>query len=228
MTITSYTQNDVRQEIIHLLRNSDILTTTIRGVTTHTDTFTATGGQTQFTLDQTTVKNIRSLTVNSVAKYYIRDYTFSTTTGVVTLNTGATASDPVSIQYDYGSTDRIFPDFPREDLGLTSFPRVGVTIISSTSKALGLGGGSFITDFLISITAYVPVNKDSNISGGYGGTSDLNTLIHNIREAMENYATSFYTFMWVEPTSSGPIISGPNNKIMQTNIDFTARFTIEK
>jgi hypothetical protein len=218
---------NIREEICHTLRNNDIFTTTIRGVTTTTDSFTATAGQTNFTLTHTNVKNVRSLTVNSVAKYFINDYTINFSTGVVTLLVGANLNDPVVIQYDYGSPDKIYPDMPRDDLSLTSFPRIGISLVSITTEPFGLGGMNHLSDILISIYLWMPVNKDSNIAGGLGGANDINTYMGTIRSVIRAQAKSFYSFKYITPTGSSPIIVGTNQKIIQLSSDFTIKFVTE-
>jgi hypothetical protein len=225
---TSINLKDFRYELCHALRNADIFTVGVRGVTTKTDTFTATAGQTNFTLTQTTVKNVRALTVQTVAKTYLKDYTINFTTGIVTLLTGATVSDAVVIQYDYGTGDKIYPDMPRVDLSLSSFPRVGISVVNVNTKPLGLGGTSFISDVLVSVIAWVPVNKDTAVASGYGGTDDLSTLLHNIREYLQTNPKSFYNFKWIEPRTTSPIISGTNDKIIQQSQDFAIRFLVEQ
>jgi hypothetical protein len=210
-----------------LLRNSDIFTTTIRGVTTKTDNFTATAGQTQFTLTQTAVKNIRSLTVNSVPKYFINNYIINWTTGVVTLSVGANLNDPVAIQYDYGSGDKIYPDYPRSDLTLTSFPRIGMEIISSTTSPLGLGGTTHISDLVVQIFLWMPINKDVNIAGGLGGTKDLNDYMSDIRSIIRTNAKNLYSFRYITPIGTSPVIIGTNQKIIQISQDFSIKFLVE-
>lgn len=217
----------VREEITYFLRSADILTTAVRGVTRRTDTYTATAGQVAFTLTQTPVKNIKSLVVNSVTKTLYKDYTFVESTGVVTLNTGALVGEAVSIQYDYGSADKIFPDHPRADLTLNSFPRISIETTSSTSENLGLGGVTYITDVLVTIYCFVPVNKDSSVASGFGGQQDLSTLLNTARHALVDGCKGFYYFPYIKPTSTGPIIVGQDNKIIQQNQDFRARFIVE-
>jgi hypothetical protein len=218
---------NVRKEICHLLRNADILSISVRGVATKTDTFTATAGQTIFTLTSTNVKNIRSLSVNSVAKKYLKDYNINFTTGVVTLIVGALVGESVVINYDYGSGDKIYPDMPRTDLSLTSFPRVGISLVNLSTKPLGLGGTKFISDILISIYTWMPANKDTAVAGGLGGTEDISDLIYNIRNTIEANAKLFYTFQWIEPMNTSPILAGQNNKIIQQSHDFSVKFLIE-
>jgi hypothetical protein len=218
----------LRDEICEDMRNADIFTIGVRGVTTQIDTFTATNLQTAFQLTKTGVKNIRSVVVNSVNKKYITDYTYVGSTGVVTLVTGATAGWTVVITYDYSTTgDRIYPDMPRNVLSLTSFPRIGIEIVSLTTEPLGLGGANHINDALVSIYVWMPANKDSSVSSGLGGTENLTDAITSIRSRIRSQAKNYQTFKWITPKSTSPIIKGENDKLIQMSADFMIRFMIE-
>ena len=220
---------NVRDELCNKLRGADIFTTTVRGVTTTTDNFVATSAQTAFQLANTLVRNVRSVTVASVAKTYITDFTFNETTGVLTLTTGATVSDAVAVQYDYSSTgsDRIYPDMPRVDLGLTSYPRVGIQITSITTTPLGLGGSAHVSDILLTVYAFVPANKDSAIANSAGGTEYLTDLITSIRTAVRSGAKAFGSFRYITPATVSPVIAGTDNKVLQQSIDFRIPYVIE-
>src|SRR3990167_9276630 len=144
---------NLRNELCNFLRYSDVLSTTIRGVTRVTgETWTVgVGGEATHTLANNPVRDIKSLTINSTTKYYLRDYTLNFTTGVITWNTALIQNDVVLVTYDYGSGDKIYPDFPRDDLRLTSFPRIGIELTSVTTEPLGLGGNNHLSDLLITI-----------------------------------------------------------------------------
>lgn len=218
----------MKEEICHSLRTGDVLSISVRGVSAKTDTFTATASQTVFTLTYTNIKNIRSLTVNSVAKYYLRDYTVAWATGVVTLNTGATINDPVSIIYNYGSSgDKIYPDLPRDDLTLTSYPRVGIELTSITTQPFGLGGMVHMSDLLITIFAWMPANIDTAVSGGFGGQTALSTLVYNIRNVIRTNAKSYYTFTYITPAGTGPLLKGEDGKLLTQSQDFQIKFKTE-
>lgn len=218
---------NIADEILMVLRNSDILSISVRGVTTKTDSFTATAGQTIFTLTNTRVKNVRTITKNSVAIKYLRDYTINFETGVLTLLSGATLNDSVSITYDYGASDKIYSDMPRDDLTLQSFPRISIELTSSNTNPLDLGGMSHLSDFLITIYLWVPANKESAIAGGIGGTQDIRYYLGLIRDAIRTNSKSFYSFNYITPFSTSPLIKGTNNKILQMSEDFKIKFVVE-
>jgi hypothetical protein len=226
--MTTISIMDIRNELTHFLRNSDVFSIAVRGVTTASnETFTATNLQTVFTLAHIPVRNIRSLTVNSVAKYYLRDYNVNFNTGVVTLSSPCTTGWQVIFTYDYGSGDKIFPDFPREDLQLTSFPRIGIEMTSLSTEPLGLGGNNHISDMLFTVILAVPVNVDTAVSAGYGGLTAMEGTWNLIRNAIRTNAKSFYTFSWIYPKGTGPLFRGQNDKILQQTADFMIKWKIE-
>jgi len=130
----------IREEILNLIRNSDIFSTTLRGVTTVADTLTATAGQTDFILSNDGVKNVRSLKINDVVKKIYTDYDINiveetkTESKTVSLVVGASLDDEIKIEYDYSSTgDNIYPDFPDDGLTIKSFPRIYFDILSTAN-----------------------------------------------------------------------------------------------
>jgi len=218
----------IKEEISHFLRYSDVLSTTVRGVTRTTEGYTVgVGGEATHTFSHTPLRNFKYVTVNAVNKYLFRDYTFDGTTGILTWNTALVNTDVVATQYDYGSGDKIYPDRARDDLTLTSYPRIGIDIPTASTVPLGAGGTNFLSDVLITVFVWVPVNKDTNIAGGLGGTDSLESIMTLIRTAIKGNAKGFYNFPWIYPKGRGPIIPGQNNKIMQMSGDFFARFIIE-
>jgi len=132
-------QTKVLAEYLNFLRNSDILTTTVRGVTTTSDTKTtaATGAET-FTLTNLGVKNIRSITYDGSTIYNVKDYTINLDSNQVTL-LSVVPGKTVVISYDYGKGDRIYPDYPRTDISISKFPRIGFGIYGFRSEVAGFG-----------------------------------------------------------------------------------------
>jgi len=217
----------VREELCNTLRSNDVFSITLRGVTTKTDTLTATAGQTILNLTFPSVHNIRSLTVNATPYSLFKDYTINWTTGVITMNVGLTLADAVIVIYDYGATDKIYPDFPREDISLKSYPRIGIQLVGTSTEPLGLGGMVHISDLMITIGTWMPVNKDSDITGALGGTNDMSVTLSKIRDVIRANAKSFYTFKYIYPSGTTPIMSSTNNKIIQQGENFIIKFVVE-
>lgn len=201
----------------------------MRGVTRTSSSYSVgVGGEITHTFTgNIPVRDFKSLTVNGTAKYWLRDYTIVWSTGVLTWNTPLVNTDAVVYIIDWGASDKIFPDMPRDDLTLTSFPRIGIELTSASTEPLGLGGANHISDIVITIIAWVSVNKDSAIASGFGGLSDLETTMNLIRAAIRANAKLFYTFSWMTPKGRSPLTRSTNNKVMQMSSDYAIKFLIE-
>ena len=205
---------NIKTEIVNFLRNSDIFSVGTRGVTTRTDTGTFDSDST-YTLANapTTVKNVRSVTRGSLLVYG-EDYTVNFSTGVISFTSAQTGA--YTIIYDNGS-DKIYPDFPRDDLTISSYPRMAIDIQSVDTDALGIGGDTFISNINFTVVVY------ANTVGGIDG------YIQAIKDAMRGNAKLFYYVNFVKPTITGPVINSPDmrNEIMQRNTDFQGMFQEE-
>ena len=132
-------QNNILNEFLNLLRNSDILDTTQRNVTTITDSFTSSNtGIETFVLNKSNAKNIRSVSYDTNSLTYGTDYTIDIDNYSVTL-LNVVPGKTIEITYDYGIGDHIYPDYPRLDLTISSFPRIGFGIYGFTSEIAGFG-----------------------------------------------------------------------------------------
>ncbi len=189
----------------------------MRGVstTTHSETLASAGSA---TIEKTDVKNIRSITMDASPLVLGTDYTTNygdgTTNAVVTFTSNQTGD--LIITYDYGS-DKIYPDFPRDDLTITSYPRIAVDILNAPSDAFGIGGDQFISDVAFTIVAYA-LKSD-----------DLDEYIDTIKDLYVTNAKNFFYLPFVKRTLIGPTINSSerHNEIMQKNIDFLGMFNVE-
>jgi len=205
----------IKNEQIQFLRNQDIFTISQRGVTTSTDTGTFSSASTHtLATNPTIVKNVRSVTRGSLLVYGT-DYTVNFFTGVISFTSAQTGS--YTIIYDQASTDKIFPDFPRDDLTISSFPRIAVDILNVSMDAFGIGGSQFISDVAFTIVVY-----DDN-------SNDIDGYIQTIKDLYVNNASSFYYLKFIKPTLIGPTIDSPDKKseIMQKNIDLVGKFEVD-
>jgi len=204
----------IKQEQANFLRNQNVFTITQRGVTTQTDsgTFSAAATHTLAT-NPTTCKNIRSVTRGSLLTYG-EDYTVNFTTGVITFTVAQTGT--YTIIYDTG-TDKIYPDFPRDDLTINSYPRIAIDILSAPIDALGIGGDSFISNVAMTIVVY-----DDN-------SDDLDAYIQTIKDLYVSNSKSFYYLKFIKPTLIGPTLNSPDKKdeIMQKNLDILGMFSVD-
>jgi len=206
----------IKQEQIVFLRNQDIFSTTIRGVTTANATGTLSGTKV-ITISRTNVKNVRSIIVASVSKSLGTDYTvnYNHATGCV-ITFGSNQTGDYVVSHDYGS-DKIYPDFPRDDLTINSYPRIATDILNVSTEAFGIGGEKFISNVAFTIVIY-----DDN-------SDDLDGYIQTIKDLYVTNAKNFYYLSFIKPTMIGPTINSFNKKdeIMQKNIDFLGMFSVD-
>jgi hypothetical protein len=206
----------IKQEQIVFLRNQDIFTKVQRGV----NTTTATGnlsGETTITIDKTNVKNIRSITVAAVSKSYGSEYSvdYNNNLGCV-ITFGEEQTGAYIVTYDFGN-DKIYPDFPRDDLTITSYPRMAMDLLNVSTEAFGIGGSKFISNVAFTVVVYAD-NSD-----------DLDGYIQTIREKYITNAKSFYYLKFIKPTMIGPTINSPDrsDEIMQKNLDLLGMFEVD-
>lgn len=222
---TTMDEMAILDELTYFLRNQDILSTTVRGVTRVTEEFDGTGAQTDFVLANVP-HNVKTVTVTGVAKLYGFDWTVNYATKTVTfLVAPGAGTNNVDITYDHGTGDKIYPDWPRDYLTLAAYPRIGIEVTSVATEEFGIGAYEHMNDILISIYVGVPANIDSAESG-IGGTRDLQDIHTAIRDAIRQNSTSFYTFPYIRPTDKGPVGPGKNNKILEKSSDFQIRFKL--
>lgn len=208
----------IKQEIAVFLRNANIFTIGQRSVITQADSDTFTDAD-NHTISRINVKNIRSIVVNgstlTLADYEVA-YGDGSTNCVITFTN--TQNGAYTIRYDYG-TDKIFTDFPRPDLSLSSFPRIAVDLINVTSVPGGFGN---VNESIINFTVIVYDPK----------TEDISNYLTAIRAAfIANITTFKYLSTVVRPSNIGPALKSPReqgkDKIFQQNHDFASPFKYE-
>ncbi len=207
----------IRSELTVFLRNQDIISVAKRGVTTFTENLVATAGQTKFNLITPGVKNVRSVTVNSVLISFGTDYTVDYRSDFITLLVASTLSDTVDIVYDSGVGDKIYPDLPRLDLDQASYPRVGFDDISVSSTEQALNAELIESAILVSLIIYAN-QKDT-----------VQEILKLARDAIIANKKSFFTISLITPSGSGPmgLSAGRGDKIVQKNQDFSIPFEFE-
>jgi hypothetical protein len=203
--------NEILEELTVFLRNSNIFTIAQRGVTTAAATGTLTNEAT-ITIARSDVKNIRSVSVASVSKYFGTDYLVNyDSSGNCVITFGSNQNGAYSVSHDYG-TDKIYPDYPRTDLKLDSYPRLSVDLLDITTDIGGFGNVNLNT-LSISCTVY-----DISIF-------NIRNYIKAVRSAfVANQTGFFYLKGVVKPVMLSPILISPNerffDKLFQQTIDF--------
>lgn len=225
-------QQKMKTEMVVFLRNSDILSTAQRGVTTDSSVATATASQTLFTISHNVVRNIRYVTVNGASKSAYTDYTpdYKAASSTVTFLTGLTNGDKVDIGLDYssGTVEKIWSDYPEIEYLPSAIPRVGFDIIAQRTEPLGIGDTNWLTDAMMTIKVY-----DSNLKAVDG-------YITTIRSKVKAAQRAFYHFPLITIGNVGPpllhdFVSKVQNsgkarlagKVFEKAIDLICRFNYE-
>ena len=210
---------NIRQELVVFLRNADIIAVGTRGVATTTDSGTW-SSDTSHLIAVTNIKNIRSITVDAAPLAFGTDYTvdyyFLDTTIKTKITLNAAQSGDFVITYDFG-TDKIWPDFPRDDLSISSYPRIAVDILSVGSTAFGIGGNEDISNILFTVVVYGQEIKE------------INNYLTAVRTAFLESRSAFFYLRFIKPTSIGPLLEDPTKRqeIMHQNLDFESMFNVE-
>jgi len=211
--------NQIKQELVVFLRNSDCISTSDRGVTTSTNESIGTGDtvEVDFALAESNAKNVRNVKLDGSAQTFGTDYTVDYSTYTVTFSSAPGSGVAVTATYDYGSGDSIYPDFPRTDLSINSYPRVAVDITSINTTEIALGGLDTMSDLLVSIYVYA------------NGTTNVESIINTIRQAILESKQDFYYLVFVTPVTESPLINEParGDKIYTRTIELRAPFNLE-
>jgi hypothetical protein len=208
---------EITEELVVFLRNSDVFTISQRSVTTQVDTGTFSAAASH-TINHNNVKNIRSIVVAGNTLAFGTDYTVnydSSSTCVITFTAAQTGA--YTLTYDYG-TDKIFPDFPRPDLTISSFPRIAVDILNITTEP-GSFGNVNVSTITFTVVVYDPKSRV------------VKQTLSTIREKFIAAQTGFYYLKVVKPSFTGPLLPSPRDegkdKVFQQNTDFESRFNYE-
>lgn len=211
---------NIKQELVVFLRNADVMTTTLRGVTTTSDTGSWSGA-TSHLINRSNVRNIRSITVDSSLLVFGTDYTvdyFYNDAGTrkckITLNASQTGD--YSISYDYGY-DKIYPDDPQETLTIDDFPQMRVDISGTNTRQAGIGN-ELRTSIMVEVTIYGP------------SKTDIQNYMTSIRSAMVSAAETFYyAEPYIKPSLTTGIIKNDkfSDKIFQQTAEFEMPYTTE-
>jgi hypothetical protein len=216
---------EIKEELLNRLRNSDIISTTVRGVTTKTDSYTATASQTDFSLTMTGIKNIREVRVNDVVQTALVDYTYSlmdtdAVNKVISFTVGLTLSDDVEIDYDYSSSgDRIYDDFAKLTVKEDKFPRIGFDIVSERTELESFNRVLYQSEILFSFVAY-----------GIG-RNETERISNDLRDFLITNRLTFQRLTYLETRARGgikPFDGTTDSKIFKKNCDFAAPFEFEQ
>ena len=200
------------KELTYFLRNN-VTDPKSRGTQRVQNTKVIGSSRTTIQLLETSVKNMKSITVAGSAIEYGTGYTLSEDDDLITFVTfvvPVTDGQTVIFTYQHGET-WIYPDLPRKDLSLTSYPRIGIMPVASEISQIGLGTGISQTSMLYDVIVYAE-NADQ-----------LRDIMQDVKDAFLVNKKSFYNVNLILPISISPLIKdeGRNERIISQN------FTIE-
>jgi hypothetical protein len=116
-----------------------------------TQTFSATSGQTEFVItDNVPIACIKEVTIEGTKIYKYIDYDIDLDNNKIILKTGATLSDEIIIDYDYGS-NWCYPDKPIDSLSYTSYPRVATTLLTISERQRGMSDDFYYKNITMQI-----------------------------------------------------------------------------
>ena len=223
----------IKEEILNLLRNSNLISKTIRGVTTKIETFNVTGDSSYLEMEESAVKNYYSVVKNSVTLTYGEDYNIniygkdSTLAKRVNFTDTLVNGDTVVITYDYTSTtdsktslpvgDRIYADFPQVFINTSKYPRIGFEIDTISGKPRDLQHKLIQKNIVFSFGVFA---KGVNVDSLY---ESVDTILFNNRKSL--YYLNVLVFQGVSPKESTP---NTNNTIFQILWTYNSPLEFEK
>jgi len=173
-----------------------------RAETSGSDTFTATAGQTDFTCTPTsgTISCITGVTVEGTAVTKWEDYWIDFRNQKVIFFTGLTVGDAVVVSYKYGTSNWIYWDKPRVDLGSTSFPRINIMTISGSGLRLGNSDAPVESTVHYQIDIWTKEGKTNQIftisSRAYTGEELAEYIAAKITEAFEDSESELFPALY--------------------------------
>ena len=205
---------NVKNEILNFIRNENIISSTLRGVETRTETFNVLNSTPTLTLAEDGVKNIRQVDVDGTIYTAFEQY------NILNLNTRdktqiefltSISGNTISVEYDYGIGDKIYADFPQDFITIDSFPRIGFDIVNIETESLSFSDDYYQKSLVFEFRV---LSK----------SEDVEIIAQNLYDALFNNRKDFFytTFMRPQDISSKALIDSTSNKIFGVSMRFVA------
>ena len=223
----------IKEELLNLLRNSDIISKTVRGVTTDTETFNVTSTVSFLELSQDPVKNIRSVVKNSVTLTYGEDYNLNLYGKAASLakrinfTVDLVNGDDVDITFDYTTAndtksgnpigDRIYADLPEEFITTSKYPRAGFQIDGIPGSPRDIQHKLTQKNVLFSFGVFAKGNK---VDSYYEA---MDTVLFNNRKTL--YYLNVLVYSGTSPKEPTP---NTNNTVKQILWSYNAPLEFQK
>lgn len=167
--------------------------------TSDSDTFTATAGQTVFTLTPTNashlVRAITSVTVASVSQKKWQEFTIDLKAPNITQLTGVSENDEVIVNYytSASGSEWIYPGMPIGTMAASKFPRISVQLINMTSDRAGPATAELIDLAHFQIDCWTKEGYGKTISSEFYTEQKLaDYLGERVKEAFADHIDDLY------------------------------------
>lgn len=221
--MTSVNHLKIKEELLNLIRNSNVISKAIRGVTTQTDTFSGNNTATEFTLTKSGIKNIRSVSVGGTELTPLVDYTYTLvdnddTNKIISFTlTPATGTDNISIEYDYSSTgDKIYDDYSMYTIkNEDKFPRIAFDIVSENTEDKALQGAIYQSNVLITFSVFGR------------GKNETEELLEDLTNYLisQKLSSNRLNYLAIRGKSRMDVwLEGKTYKIFKKSVDFSAPY----
>ncbi len=167
--------------------------------TSDSDTFTATSGQTVFTLTPTNgselVRAITSVTVASVTQKKWQEFTIDLKAPNITQLIGVTENDEVIVSYFTAASgsEWIYPGMPIGTMAASEFPRISVQVVGITSERAGPVNAQMIDTVHFQIDTWTKKKYTTTISSEFFSAQKLaDHLGTKVKEAFADNVDDLY------------------------------------
>lgn len=200
-----------------------------RAEATDTNTFSATAGQTEFTISKTgsTPQCITAVTVEGVSKTKWVDYFWDYQNLKITFFTALSLDDEVIVTFKYGSTNWIYSDKPSGNVSTIRFPRIEVFSLGSPSEKIGNYEAPVHSAPTLQIDCWVRKDYSPTINGRVYSNEYLGRYLSNqIKFAFEDNETDLHGIFF-DYTINGPRAAPYNDQFFSYHsvIDVTLQGT---
>lgn len=223
----------IKEELLNLFRNSDVITKAVRGVTTATENFLPSSTVSFLEVSQDPVKNIRSVVKNSTTLEYGKDYNINiygksgSLAKRVNFTVDLVNGDDVDITFDYTSTadtklnipvgDRVYADLPQEFVTTSKYPRMGFEIDGIPGNPRDMQHQLIQKNVLFSFGVFA---KGNNVDAYYEA---LNQVIFDNRKSL--YYLNVLVYKGTSPKEATPNTS---NSVFQILFSYNAPLEFER
>lgn len=207
---------DVKEELLVYLRNNLHSSDPKSRMTLGSQLFTAGSNSTLWTVTGSHVSAVSGVMIKTTTltpSEYDVDYQNTNPGAPITVTTSTVGTGSTVVVYYWSGTEWIYPDMPRNDLGMNSYPRIAFDVISLRREPFGIGGTSFKSDYMVQMNVYADKN------------STIDDLIHKAGSVFMKGAKNFQNWQFIYPSNISPTMKAQskNEKISFKAQDFVVK-----